>query len=370
MDGTYIPENFAPDDIVLISSIAPVDFLGTNTSNPHGKPFHLWVGGSDSDVTGCANTNIVQSFHLLGRATNQRQGISLYGTGHGDFHNGSGGAFATGPCLVGRPIVHGIMRGHLFPLVEFHQRGNAAGLDYLYRQYEDLAPQGAPLSNPCLIVNLQYREALENGRYVIDDFQTEPSSGIASSGATITNDLQVWVEGRLDDSNTTFTHDPPDPFNGMTYSNATDPERGAVLSFAPAMGTFLAYDIPVADQDWTGFDRLAFRAAQLTRHPFTNLEDFDVLFSVRLIDADGDEATLPIGDADTGIEEPYQRTGCGAGAGWGNEFESFRMGLDGFLAVEPALDLDNIDRLEFRFGAPFGNEGARLGLDDIELHVR
>ena len=370
LDGSFIPTNYTADDIVLISSIAPTDFLGTGTSDPHDTPYHLWVGGSDSDVTGCSSTDIVQSYNLLGRASDQRQSISLNGVGHGNFHNGGGFQFATGPCLVGMANTHGIMRGYLFPLVEYHTRGNAAGLDYLWRHYDDLAPQSAPLSNPCVVANLQFREALDDGRFVIDDFQSEPSTAVASSGATITNDLETWIEGRLDDNNTTFTNLASDPFNGMTYASPTDLESGAILSFIPGNGTFLAYDIPVGDQDWTGFERLAFRACQTTRHPFTTLQNQDVLFSVCLVDGDGNEATLPIGNPETGVAEPYQRTGCGVGVGWGNEFESFRMGLLGFQATEPALDLGNIARLEFRFGEEFGSLGARLGLDDIELHVR
>ncbi len=369
-DGTYVPANFVGDDIVLISSIAPVDFLGTNVSNPHAKNYHLWVGGSDSDVSGCASQDLLQSFHLLGRAENQRQSISLYGAGHGDFHNGTGSAFATGPCLVGKSIVHAIMRGHLLPLVEYHMRGNQAGLDYLWRHYEDLHPQAAPIGNPCLVANLQYQEGFET-KFVIDNFQSGASTLVASSGATLTHDLLTLDEGRLDDNNTTFTNQASDVFNGMTNSSSTDPERGVVLSYDGTTGSFLSYDILPGDQDWTGFERLHFRACQATRHPLTISELADVSFNVRLIDGDGDQAVMSIGDMLAGIEEPYQRTSCGTGVGWGNEFESVRLGLQGFVALQPALDLDDIDKLQFEFGMAAGaNVEARLGLDEIELHVR
>ena len=32
-----------------------VDFQGTAVANPHDVPYHLWTGGADSDVNGCAD---------------------------------------------------------------------------------------------------------------------------------------------------------------------------------------------------------------------------------------------------------------------------------------------------------------------------
>ena len=48
-DEGYTPAHFGPSDIVLISSIAPTDFLGTFQSDPHGVPYHLLYGAADSD---------------------------------------------------------------------------------------------------------------------------------------------------------------------------------------------------------------------------------------------------------------------------------------------------------------------------------
>ena len=366
-DGTYVPTNYTGDNIQLISSIAPVDFLGTNSSTPHDKPFHLWVGAADSDVNGCANNDIAQPFHIHARAEDQRQAISLYGVGHGNFHNGTGGAFASGPCLVGDDITHGIMRGYLLPMVEYHLRDNLAGLDYLWRHYEDLHPQSAPLENPCVVANLQYVEENATTRE-IDSFQDNFSEFVSSSGGTVSTDAILWGEGFLDDNNTTFTHLLSDPANGMTQCRSSDIERGGIFEFDGSGGTFLQYDIVEADEDWSGFGRLHFRLCQTTRHPLTIAELADVSISVRLVDGDGDEAEMALSDQLAGIEEPYQRTGCGTGVGWHNDFESVRLGLAGFQAINPALDLDSIDLLVF----VLGNENAqgRLGIDEVELHVR
>ena len=53
-DGSYTPEHFTIDDIVLLNSMAPTDFLKTDGSNPHGANFHLWTVSADADVEGSA----------------------------------------------------------------------------------------------------------------------------------------------------------------------------------------------------------------------------------------------------------------------------------------------------------------------------
>ncbi|HKX45339.1 MAG TPA: hypothetical protein VJP77_01350, partial [Planctomycetota bacterium] len=369
IDGTFDPVTYGPEDIQLISSIAPTDFLGTNSSTPHAVDYHLWVGQSDSDVTGCADNNIAQSKHLLGRAEDQRQGTSLNGVGHAFFHNGGGNPWSTGPCLVPMAEVHTVMRGYLLPLVEWHIRDNPAARDYLVRQYEDLHPQSAPLGNPCVVVNLQYRERASSGKLVLDDFQTQLADLVASSGATITHDLTGFVTGRLDDNNTAFTTLGSDTFNGFTYANTTDPERGAVLLYDDGADHVLAYDLAAGTEDWTGFEWLALRVCQSTRHPATIAEFADTQFAVRLVDTDGDTGTISTAALEAGVSEPYQRTSCGTGTGWGNEFESIRIGVRGFTAGNPALDLDSLDRVEFLFGPSHGSPRGFLGLDDLELHV-
>jgi len=89
------------NDIVLISSIAPKDSSPVS-SNPHNVPYHLWTGGADNDLNGCANARFARHGHLFERATGDRQSIWLHGVGHGAFHNGPGSHVADGPCQLSR----------------------------------------------------------------------------------------------------------------------------------------------------------------------------------------------------------------------------------------------------------------------------
>ena len=367
-DGAFTPANFTISDIVLVSSIAPTVFFGKGFSNPHEVDYHLWVGAGDSDVSGCVAFDPTQSFQLFGRAAGERAAISLYGVGHGWFHNGNGSAFINGPCQIGKAETHRIVRGHVLPLVEYHIRDNVGAMDYLVRQYEDLYPQSKP-DDDCIVANLQWSPAASTGKLVIDDFQGDADPFSTTGGATITADMLDIGQQRLQDLDTVMTYDPLDIMNGMTYGRPDDKEAGSVFRFDGAGDYSLIYDLPVDRQDWSAHEWLTFRMAQRTRDPLTIAELGDTVFEVRLIDADGDSSTIRVDALLAGVEEPYQRSGCGVGVGWINEFETVRMGLRGFAVGEPQLDLDAIERLEFLFGPSHGSSVGSLGLEDVELHV-
>lgn len=367
IDGTYTPAQFTAADIVLISSIAPTDFLGPASANPHDANYHLWVGGADSDVNGCASCTICQSFHLLDRASGTRQSISLHGAGHGAFHNGSGGLFAAGPCLLTRAETHAIMKGYLVPLVKRYTDGNVPAKDFLWRQWETFRPDGAPV-NTCVTVDLTYAEGPSAGDFVVDDFQSNPELGLSSSGGAVTADVDTLVEGRFDDADASFTPTDLDPMNGMTLGGASDTTAGVVLGWTD-FDRFLAFEIVPGARDLTDHAFLSFRACQTTRTKQTNSEKGDLTFAVTLIDETGGAGTIFTGVYGGGVEEPYQRTGCGgtSGPGWGNEFETLRLRLSDFTRNGSPLDLSRVASIEFRFGPSFGSSPGRIGLDDVVI---
>ena len=90
-------------------------------------------------------------------------------------------------------------------------------------------------------------------------------------------------------------------------------------------------------------------------------------FTVTLRDSTGTTSSINVGAYGGGVEEPYQRTGCGVGAGWANEFETIRVRLTDFLTNGSGLDLSEIVAIRFNFGPSWGSTLGRMGLDDIEL---
>lgn len=365
-DGTYVPVNYSISDIVFVSSIAPTDFQGANVANPHGVPYHLWTGGADSDVTGCADCNICQTFHLHERAAGPRSSISLHGAGHGAFHNSSSsGLFAAGPCQLSRGEVNLLMKTYLLPLVEWYVKGNPAGRECLWRQWESFKSPGAPAS-ACVVVDLMHREASAD-RLVIDDFQTNDDLAVSSSGGAVTFDVEHAAAGVLDDPTTTFTTNANEPMNGMTFSGgALDPTRGMVFDWNDA-DRQIAFALVPGLADTRGWDHLSLRACQATRHPLTTAVLGDLDFTVRLRDALGASASIRISAYGGGIEEPYQRTNCGTGAGWANEWETVRIPLADFARVASGLDRAQIVGVDLLFGPSHGSAQGRLGLDDLEF---
>ncbi len=361
-DGEYVPERYTLDDIRLISSIAPTDFEEGPRTDPHAVPYHLWTAAGDADVSGCASCNLCQTFHLHDRAQQFRQSISLYGAGHGDFHNGGGSSVFSGPCPIGRPNTHAIMRGYVLPLVKHYIEGNAPARDFLTRQWESFRPIGAPETS-CVVVDLMYR-AGEADRFVIDDYQTQASTGTSSSGGGVAFSVGDVDEGRADDSDTSFTTS-SGTMNGMTLGGPADETR--VVVFQWNADAFYELEIVPGARDLSDDEALMFRACQETRAADTIAELGDLTFTVSLRDGAGVTSRIDIGAYGGGIEEPYQRSGCGMGVGWANEFESIRIRLRDFLHNGSGLDLADVVAVRFDFGPSFGSARGRIGLDDVEI---
>ncbi len=363
-DGNFVPTQFNLDQLALLSSIAPTDFLGFNNSNPHGVPYHLWVGGADNDVSGCASSGVGQSFTLLDRALGARQSLSLHGVGHGDFHDGGGSSVASGPCLVGRTDTHTIMRGYLLPLIKHYIEDNIPAEDFLWRQWESFRPIGAPTSS-CVVADLYYRLD-DNTTFIIDDFESQSATNVSSSGGSVSFNVTDFTEALLNDSNTNFTDvGATDPMNGMTVADFDDSSSGIVFSYDA--NRFLEFALNGANRNFTGYEYVSFRGCQQTRHPLTTGELGDSTFTVTLRDGTGTTSSINFGVYGGGLEEPYQRVNCGTGAGWNNEFETIRLRLGDFLNDGSGLDLSDVVAVRFDFGPSFGSANGRLGLDQIEL---
>ena len=365
-DGIASSPFYTKEDIKLVSSIAPTDFGGIATVNPHNVNYHLWTGGSDSDVNGCADCNLCQTFHLHDRATAYRQSISLHGVGHGNFHNGGGNPWATGPCLVGTTSTHTIMRGYLYPMVERYVHDNVPAKDFLTRQWESFRPISGPTS-ACVVVDLQYRDGAAPGKIVVDDYQTNPATTVATSGLPTAFTVNGVTEGDMDDNNTTFTNT-TDPFNGFTGDGTGESNSKGVVFEWNGGDSYYAWLAPGGSGAPLGiWDYISFRACQATRDTLTTAVQADLTFDVTVVDSSLNFARINISAFGGGVEEPYQRTSCGSGAGWANEFETVRIPIQSFKHNNPAINLNAIIAFGMEFGPAHGSTQGRMGLDDVEV---
>ncbi len=366
-DGSWSPVNYSLGDIKLVSSIAPTDFLGTNSSNPHGVDYHFLYGSADGDVCGCPGFPIADAFSIFERAEENRSSTYLQGADHNDFNCCGFNDFDGPPGTeIGRTEAQEVAKADYLAVIEYRIDGNLAAKDYLWRQIEDLRPPGV---SPSTIVVHEFRDGAASGKLVIDDYQSGTGTGTSSSGGAVFFNVGNLDEGDLFDNNSTYTWQESDPFNGMARGQSSDTNRGVVFDADGLGNRWLAWEVPVGLKDFTGYEYLSFRAAQGTRHPLTDADDGDLSWAVALRDTQGNFSFIDFGVYGGGIEEPYQRTGYGSGAGWQNEFETVRIRLSDFLRDGKTLDLSSVRNIAFFFRGIDGFSVGRIGLDDLELNV-
>jgi len=364
-DGEYTPTHFTVDDIVLVSSIAPNDYLRRENSHPHGVTYHLLIGAADGDNGGWPHLENDAPFHILERAEGYRQATNVHGADHNDF-NCCGFNDFDGPAgtEIGRAEAQRVAKATYLALIAHYIGGSRAARDFLWRQYEVLRPIGV---NPNTVVDHEYIEGPHDGLFVIDDFQTETSLAVSSSGGAVSGDVGSRAEAQHDDTDDTFTWSPGDPMNGMSRGRPDDTSRGTVFDWAPGPSRYLEFEVVESARDFTRATYLTFRACQGTRHPHTVAEIGETSFSVTLRDADATTRTINLGAYGAGLQEPYQRTGSGIGAGWQNEYETIRIRLTDFLHNGSTLDLTDVVAVRFDFGASFGSSRGRVAIDDLAL---
>jgi dienelactone hydrolase len=364
--GQYQPTGWSAGDIVLLSSIAPVTTLGTTASNPLAVPYFFLYGASDSDVTGSPSGSNSKPFALLERSIGPNSSVYIQGAGHAYFHNGNiSPCWCTGPNGISRPTQHAITLGYYLPIVDYYARGNGAGLDFLERHYDTFRPKAVPAS---VVVSQQNRGGFTSQRFVIDDYQTQTGLAVSSSGGAVAMTVANAAEGRMVDQDGSFDFNGGVPHNGMT--SARDPgdlEACVVFDFSPGGDAYYELEIVPAERDLSDDTWLSFRACQGTRHPETDALDAPLSFSVSLRDGAG--VASRIGADQFGrLTRTYPRTGSGTGAGWANEWSTFRLRIADFERDCSGIDLTDIVAVRFDFGASFGSPRGRVGLDDVEIY--
>ena len=362
-DEGYDPGYFTLDDVILLSSMLPTDFLKTHSSNPHDANYHLWTPSGDADVSGSASCDLCQTFHLHERATKYRQSTVVQGTGHGDFHDASGSVFS-GPChITPKDAVHEIMLGYFLPLIKYYVDGNIPAGDFLWRQYESFHPIGVDTSNPCIVVTHEHRNGSESGNFMVDDYESQTSTGTSSSGGPVTYTVSNLTEGRLDDGTSSFSWSSSDPFNGATQDSSEEADNGRGVVFDwNGSDRYYEWEIIASKRDFSSYLYLSFRGAQGTQHPNTLAVMGDLTFSVSLQDGTGVTSSINIGAYGGGLEQPYDRSG-----GWHNEMEVVKIRLTDFLTNGSGLDLSDIEAIRLDCGPSWGSNEGRIVVDELML---
>jgi len=365
-DGLVTTDNYDADDITLVSSIAPNNSLGAGSTEPGLVNFHLLWGSADGDISGAPSAG-VSSFAIHDRAEGNRYSTYLHGADHNDFNCCGFNDFSGPPATeIGRAEAQRVQEAVYLVLAKLHNEESIGGrmaTEYLWRQAESL--ESLSVAQTTVVVR-EYRETLDGDDFYIDDFQTNPAIDQSSSGGSVMFSVTNIDEVLQSDSDGAYTWTGTQPSNGMTRATGGDDSRGLVFDWTG--DSFIEFAVIPGERDWTDDFFLSFRAAQGTRHPQTAAQLGDLNFTVSLRDGAGTTSSIQTSVYGGGVEEPYQRTGSGSGAGWQNEYETIRIRLSDFLVNGSGLDLGDIGAVRFDFGPSFGSSVGRLGLDDIYVN--
>jgi hypothetical protein len=360
-EGDYIPDYYGAEDIVALSSIAPVVYLTPAESNPHEVNYHLIWGAADGDVSGSPACAVCQSFRHAELSQGNTIVTYIQGADHEDF-NCCGPDDGQGPDQIGRAETQRVAKGYYLALAELYTRDNRAMKDYFARMYPDFHPSGIA---PHVVSSNQYRDGIAAESEIIDDYQSNSSAFVSSSGGAVQFNVSHLFEGQLD-GDADFTWTAGDPMNGMTQAEGTPDTDGVVFDWTTGEQRFYELEVVEPLRDFTDNAYLSFRACQGTRHPETVALGGGLSFTVTLRDGHGVTSSINFG-VFGGLTEPYQRTGAGAGAGWQNEFHTIRIRIADFENDGSGIDLRDVRAVRFEFGSDFGSERGRIGLDDILL---
>lgn len=362
-DGSFASPNYRLNSIKLLVSIAPTDFLGTSTSDPHYVPFMLLYGSADGDVCGCPDTDVAAGFNVFERASSLRQATYIHGADHNDF-NCCGYDDFSGPSgtAIGRPETQRVAKAAILAMIHRVIEGDRSTDEFLWRHYESLRPASVAASTTVL---LEWRPEPATS-FALDHFQTNPDVTVSSSGGSVAfASVNGVSESPMNDFDVYFAWKSLDPFNGSMRARASDSARGLAFDWnAPAS---IAWDVPAQQRDLSDDRFISVRAAQGTRHPNTTAELGDLSFTVTLTDESGARSAVPIAAFGGGVEEPYQRSGfpIEGVAGWQNAFESIRVPVSAFRAAGRIIDLRHVSSVSLEFGAGSGSSVGRLLIDDL-----
>jgi hypothetical protein len=362
VDAEYEPENFGADDVRYTASIAPTVFLTMDQTDPHDRPYFLIAGTADGDVTGGVDSPIVQFFRIWEKGSGPKAAAYVHGASHNDF-NCCAQQEGQGPALIGREEAQVVARAYLLATARAWLDEDDVMLDLFRNEYSGFTPP--PFASADFVAT-SWRNAATAGDGVLDDFQEESDTNVASTGGEVVCTADDLYEGYLRDKDDSFGWDESDPMNAMTHNGLPgDEARGTVFSWSEGEAVSWAVEVPGALADSTPWTTISLSVTQRSRHPETDNWGGAMGFSITLVDGAGVESTVRVDDQAL-VPFPYARLGLGDGRGWANEFVTVRVNLADFT-VGSQLDLGSLAEVRLDFGEEGGEQSGAIGLDSVEF---
>lgn len=362
-DNTYTPTGYGLSNIKFLCSIAPTDFLGVNSANPHAANFMLLWGSADGDVSGIPTNTVAWSFDLAERCSGFRNTVYVHGADHNDF-NCCGTNDFQGPSgtAINNAGAQAVAKAFILAALKYHLESEIALGEFLWRPSASLRPAG--VSSAFTVVKEVVPAAGTNVR-TIDDFQTQTGTSTSSSGGSVVSTVTNISEAFARDTDSTYTWSTGNPHNGSIRATSTDTQRMVAWDWNVSAG--MTWNLLPALRDLSSWSFVQARVGQGTRHPNTVTLNGGATFTWVLQDAQGNVAKVSSSASGEAINRPYQRTGSGTGAGWQNELRTVRLRLRDFKSVNPLIDLSQIASVRMEVGGSSGSATGRFVIDDLQF---
>lgn len=362
-DATYTPTGYGLSNLKFLCAIAPTDFLGVGSANPHAANFMLLWGAADGDVSGIPTSSVAWSFDLAERSAGFRNTVYVHGADHNDF-NCCGVNDFMGP--AGTAILNAgaqaVAKAFILAGVKYHIDEELPMKEFLWRPSSTLRP---PVVVATTTIVKELVHPASAGGVMIDSFQSQTSTTISSCGGTVVSSVGSISEALARDSDGSYTWSTSSPHNGSIRATASDTQRMIAWDWNSAQN--MEWSIPVAIQDVSLLEFIEVRVGQGSRHPNTVTLNGGATFTVTLRDAALIEARVSSTAQGEAVNRPYQRTGSGTGAGWQNELRTIRLRLRDFQSGGTGINLAQIVAVRIEVGGSAGSATGRFILDDLQF---
>ncbi len=349
--------------IQFLCAIAPTDFLGVGSANPHAANFMLLWGAADGDVSGIPTNSVAWSFDLAERSTGVRNTMIVHGADHNDFNSGTLNDFV-GPAgtEIGAIEAKDVAKPFILAGLKYHLESELGLGEFFWRPSASLRPADIA---PTTILVKEFVVPATSNPIVIDNFQTQSSTTLSSSGGAVSATVANISEALARDTDGTFTWSTGNPHNGSVRDTASDTQRMIAWDWTSPQSMEWAVLPTLSDVSEHAY--IEVRVGQGSRHPNSVTLNGGATFSVVLRDGAGIEARVSSNGSGEAVNRPYQRTGSGTGAGWQTELRTIRLRLRDFQALGSGLNLRTIAAVRLEVGGTSGSSIGRFILDDLQF---
>jgi hypothetical protein len=258
---------------------------------------------------------------------------------------------------VGADLVDGdkqrdFAKGYVTAFLSLVDGKDEAARSYFLEPPALLRPLGV---DPSLKMHQQARLQTGVAKAVMDDYETDVSTSVSSSGQAVSGTVSGATVAYLLDGNLGDESE--------VYNRFFQETKGVLFNWIAS--TVYTESLDPAQQDLREAKAICFRVAQQPKNPLTLALNGPMRLSVELEDASSRVSAVSTAMLDE-IPGIYPAT-VGSADTTSAAFKTFRFPTAAFTAVGRSLDLAHITKVRIKLGGPGDSPQGRVAVDDLEV---